>query len=79
MALSKQERLSKLRILAELEGYESITDLLEAACSDAVSPAICTHKDCDYTAQMEPDQEQGWCEECRANTVASALVLAGVI
>jgi hypothetical protein len=34
---------------------------------------------CDYTAEMEPDQTQGWCEACGTNTVASALVLAGLI
>jgi hypothetical protein len=32
---------------------------------------------CDYTADMEPDQDRGWCEACDTNTVASALVLAG--
>jgi len=50
--------------------------------SDSVSPAICCNPentDCDYTAEMEPDQDRGWCEECNANTVVSALVLAGLI
>jgi hypothetical protein len=28
---------------------------------------------------MEPDQRRGWCDECRANTMKSALILAGVI
>ena len=32
-----------------------------------------------YTAEMEPDQEQGYCESCSTNTVVSALVLAGLI
>ena len=79
MVLSKEVRRAKLRELANIEGYETIEELLEEAACDAVSPAICTHEDCDYTAQMEPDQEHGWCDECRANTVASALVLAGLI
>ena len=34
---------------------------------------------CDYTAEMEPDQDQGFCEVCGGNTVTSALVLAGLI
>ena len=79
MALSKEARLSKLRKLAELEGYPSITALLEASAADAVSPAICTSEGCDYTVEMEPDQDRGWCDECRRNSVASALVLAGLI
>jgi len=34
---------------------------------------------CSYTCEMEPDQDRGWCEECRSNTMKSALILAGVI
>lgn len=79
MALSKKARLSKLRKLAEIEGYPSIEALLEASAADAVSPAICTRGGCDYTVEMEPDQDQGWCEACHSNSVASALVLAGII
>jgi tetratricopeptide (TPR) repeat protein len=32
-----------------------------------------------YTTEMEPDQDQGFCEACGGNTVTSALVLAGLI
>jgi len=31
---------------------------------------------CDYTAEMEPDQDAGYCEECRTNSMQSALILA---
>ena len=34
---------------------------------------------CDYTTEMEPDQEKGYCEACGGNTVVSVLVLAGLI
>ncbi|MCP1747530.1 rRNA maturation endonuclease Nob1 [Bradyrhizobium japonicum] len=34
---------------------------------------------CDHTAEMEPDQDQGFCEACGGNTVVSVLVLAGLI
>jgi hypothetical protein len=44
-----------------------------------VSPAICTEPDCDYTTEMEPDQDAGYCEACGKNSVASALILAGLI
>lgn len=79
MVLSEEARRAKLRELANIEGYETVEEMLEEAVCDAVSPAICTHEDCDYTAEMEPDQDQGWCDECRKNTVASALVLAELI
>jgi hypothetical protein len=65
--------------LVEAEGYDSLDELLEAAALDSVSPSICTNANCDYTAEMEPDQDRGFCENCGTNTVASALVLAGVI
>jgi hypothetical protein len=74
-----QMRRVKLDQLVELEECTSRDELLEAAALDSVSPAICTNEHCDYTAEMEPDQDCGYCEACGTNTVASALVLAGVI
>lgn len=76
--VSKELRDTKLQKLAEIEGY-SIDDLLQAATFDSVSPAICINPDCDYTTEMEPDQDRGWCEVCEQNTVQSALILAGLI
>lgn len=70
---------SKLTTLAEIEGYESDFELLEASITDSVVPGICTNKDCDYTTGVEPDCSTGYCEECETQTVASALILAGVI
>lgn len=79
MVLSKEARLKKLRTLAEIEGYDAVEDMIEAAVCDSVSPAICVNDDCDYTVEMEPDQDRGWCDECRTNSVAAALVLAELI
>jgi hypothetical protein len=78
-ALSQDERRRKLRELAADGGYESVEDMLEACVADSVSPAICTDLQCSYTTEMEPDQDRGYCELCGGNTVASALVLAGLI
>ena len=79
MDLSRDERQAKLRTLAEIEGFATVTDLVEAASLDSVSPGICTAEDCDYTAEVEPDQDRGWCEECREGTVRSALVLVELV
>ena len=65
--------------LCDLEGFNSLDDLLQAAATDSVCPAICTTGGCDYTAEMEPDQDEGYCEACGGNTVVSVLVLAGLI
>jgi hypothetical protein len=69
----------KLAKLLEIEGYENIAEMAEAILSDSVSPAICMNEGCDYTAEMEPDQDRGWCDECGTNSMKSALVLAGLI
>jgi hypothetical protein len=72
-------RQPKLAKLLEIEGFESIEEMAEAVLSDAVSPAICMNDGCDYTCEMEPDQNRGWCDECHTNSMKSALVLAGLI
>ena len=69
----------KLKKLVELEGYDDDTDLIADAIIDSVCPAICMNAGCDYTTEMEPDQDRGWCESCGTNSVKSALVLAGII
>ena len=74
-----EKRRAKLDQLVESEGFDSLDELLEAAIGDSVSPAICLNDGCDYTTEMEPDQDRGFCEACGTNTVASALVLAGII
>jgi hypothetical protein len=73
---NKAEKLMKL---CEAEGFDSLDDLLEFAVADSVCPAICMTEGCDYTTEMEPDQTEGYCEACGANTVVSALILAGLI
>jgi hypothetical protein len=70
---------TKLDELVASEGYGSLQELLEAVISDSVSPGICVNLGCDYTAEVEPDQDRGYCEECRTQTVKSALILAGII
>jgi hypothetical protein len=77
--MSPEMRRAKLDLLVETEGFDSLDDLIAATISDSVSPAICMNEGCDYTAEMEPDQDRGWCEACGTNTVASALILAGII
>ena len=70
---------AKLMALCELEGFRSLDDLLQAAATDSVCPAICMTEGCNYTTEMEPDQDRGYCEVCGGNTMASALILAGLI
>jgi hypothetical protein len=77
MNLSKEDRSAWLHKLCEAEGFDSIEDMFEATIFDSVSPAICTI--CGFTAEMEPDQDRGYCVHCGSNCVVSALVLMGII
>jgi hypothetical protein len=72
-------KTAKLMRLCEIEGFRTIEEILFASSTDSVCPAICMTEGCDYTAEMEPDQDQGYCEACGGNTLTSALVLAGLI
>jgi hypothetical protein len=71
--------MDKLQKLLEIEGYATLEELLEAVLSDSVSPGICMNEGCDHVAEVEPDQDRGWCDECHTNTVKAAPVLAGII
>src|ERR1700719_455764 len=77
--IALSNKAAKLMKLCDLEGFESLDDLLQAAATDSVCPAICMTEGCNYTTEMEPDQDRGYCEACGGNTMASALILAGVI
>lgn len=79
MLISKEQRSAKLRKLAEIEGFGNAEQMIEAAAVDSVFPGICITDGCSYTSEIEPEQTQGWCEECRQGTVQSALILAGLI
>jgi ssDNA-binding Zn-finger/Zn-ribbon topoisomerase 1 len=68
----------KLTILADQYGL-SVGELLEEWALDSVVPGICMNPDCEYTAEYEPDQREGWCEACGTQSVTSFLILLGVI
>ena len=80
--MTTEMRKAKLAKLVELEGFPDENGLFAAAISDSVCPAICCNSanpDCDYTAEMEPDQGRGWCEACERGTLVSGLVVGGII
>ncbi len=70
--------MSKLDKLAEIEGM-AVDEMLGGAVIDSVTPGICMNLGCEYTTEVEPDQDKGYCEACDSQTVQSALVLAGII
>ena len=77
--IALSNKTAKLMRLCEIEGFRNIEEILFASITDTVCPAICMTEGCDYTTEMESDQDEGYCEACGGNTVTSALVLAGLI
>jgi hypothetical protein len=77
-AVKKHIKQNKLADLADAYGMD-VDEMLQQGMFDGVCPAICMNENCDYTTDMEPDQDRGYCDVCGTNTVKSALVLAGVI
>ena len=71
--------MSKLNVLTVLWGYESALDLMTDYMHEGIYPAICMNKGCNYSTEMEPDQDRGWCECCNTDSVTSAAILLGVI
>ena len=69
----------KINQLIEAEGYSSVESYLQEAMSDGACAGICTNENCDYTTEVEPDQDSGYCENCKTQTVKSGLVLLGMI
>lgn len=68
----------KLETLAE-EWSLTVAQFIEWYGLDDVVPGICMNPHCVFTAQVEPDQRGGWCEDCGTTSVKSGLILAGVI
>lgn len=69
---------SKFDCLAETCGV-TVAEFIEEYALDDVVPGICMNPDCDFTADYEPDQREGWCEECGTRSVQSGIVLAGLV
>lgn len=63
-----------LQTLATDEGFEDIHDFAQEVGLASVQPGIC-QECCTTASRMEPDQREGFCEECQANAVISASEL----
>jgi hypothetical protein len=66
-----------LELITEEEGFEDPMQLLTEYALESVVPGIC--KECEAIYHYEPDQDEGYCEQCGENTVVSCLILAGIM
>jgi hypothetical protein len=57
----------------------TMLQICEETCHECMGPAIC--RECGEMSDfdMEPDQDQGYCEACKKNTVVSGPILEGII
>lgn len=81
-ALTADLRRKKRKEFYKLEGITTKDEwqtFLQETIFDSVSLGICTNEDCSYTTEVEPDCDSGYCEECDTCTVASILILEGII
>ena len=69
---------TKLCEIAEAYGQPP-EELAEQGVYDSICPSICTNMGCNYTADLEPDQHEGYCENCNTHSVQSILVLMNLI
>lgn len=70
---------SKNEQLAEDYGFSDVMDMLEMASIDSMVPGICVNDDCNYSTDVEPDQREGYCENCGTQTVQSCLIIEEII
>ena len=70
--------VGKIEKLMDIEGFESVDEMLEEATFGLRCPGICTNDGCDYTTEVDPDGA-GFCEECNTTTVESSLMLMGMM
>ena len=66
--------MTKLDKLCNWEGV-SLEEFIEQFCHDSLVPAICMNKGCDYVEEMEINQTEGWCPECKSNTMVAGSEL----
>lgn len=71
--------MTKVERLAEIEGFNDWMEMLVEYGMESVVPGICSNPHCEYTARVEPDCADGYCEECHSQSVKSFMVLSGLI
>jgi len=76
--LTLAQRALKLQALALLEGHVNPSNLIADNLGE-LAVGMCFNEGCQNTSQVYPAQQDGYCDCCLTNTVASCLVLAQVI
>jgi len=76
--ISELTRKALIKTICDNQGIDDPTDIAASALNDGDCPGICTtcSEICD---NIEPDQDKGWCDECKTNTVISLLILMEII
>ncbi len=87
--MKRRNNKESLELLADEFGYKSGLHLIDHYAMELVQPryqmlslipAICVSLDCvEYSEELEPDCDGGFCNYCGEQSMVSCMVLAGVI
>ena len=63
-----------------IEGYPDGLTAVETLFTDPGTPnSICVNDDCTYTELVEDDCADGFCPDCKTQTLQSIMILMGII
>ena len=79
MPKEKSFKQKKIETLVKHWGFKSEKEYIEGSMFSSIVGGICNNPDCDYTTDVEPDQDRGYCEICGTRTVKSGLILTGIL
>ena len=63
--------MSKIQIVMDAYGYNNLDDLMADFMIAGAVPGICQEFNCNNIEEYEPDQRNGYCNECGKKSVKS--------
>ena len=73
-------RAQSIRDFCSIEGYTDGISAVHILMGDPGTPnAICTNDLCDYTELVEDDCADGFCPDCKTQTLQSIMILMDII
>lgn len=65
--------MSKIKTVMSAYGYTNLDELMADFMMAGTVPGICQSETCDNIEEYEPDQRNGYCNECGKKSVKSII------
>ena len=65
--------MSKIQTVMDTYGYTNLDELMADFMMAGAVPGICQDPNCDNIEEYEPDQRNGYCNECGKKSVKSII------